>query len=286
VDTVQPLSALRAGQIITFHIPTGDHRVVSHRVIALTRTAGGGVDVRTKGDANTGPRPVDRPPERGAGLASPDRHPPSRAPDRPAARTQPSAAATRPGWPPSPPTPCSASGAAPPRRTPTRHTPTRPDMSRPDMSRHTTPSHRCWSRRAAWLVLPAAATAILTAAPALARTSRTAAASAGYTSATLAPPTALTFTKTCSGSSTVTLRWTATSSAYATGYLLTYTQNGSPAAPQTIAGRATVNRHLPDRQRGHLQRHPGRHLPQLDQPGQPQHRQLPLLRHHRRGPPD
>ncbi len=55
VDTVQPLSALRAGQIITFHVPTGDHRVVSHRVIALTRTAGGGVDVRTKGDANTAP---------------------------------------------------------------------------------------------------------------------------------------------------------------------------------------------------------------------------------------
>jgi len=55
VDTVQPLSALRTGQVITFHIPTGDHRVVSHRVIALTRTAGGGVDVRTKGDANTAP---------------------------------------------------------------------------------------------------------------------------------------------------------------------------------------------------------------------------------------
>ncbi len=113
------------------------------------------------------------------------------------------------------------------------------------MSRHTTPSHRRWSRRAAWLVLPAAATAILTAAPALARTSGTRTASAGYTSATLAPPTALTFTKTCSTSSTVTLRWAATSSAYATGYQLTYTQNGSPATPQTITGRTTVTATYP-----------------------------------------
>jgi len=55
VDTAEPLTAVRVGQIITYRIPTQDHRVVSHRVIALTRTAGGGLQVRTKGDANTTP---------------------------------------------------------------------------------------------------------------------------------------------------------------------------------------------------------------------------------------
>lgn len=53
VDTPQPLAGLRVGQIITYHIPVSDHRVVSHRIIAVTRTGDGTVAVRTKGDANT-----------------------------------------------------------------------------------------------------------------------------------------------------------------------------------------------------------------------------------------
>jgi len=55
VDTQLPVAALHPGQIITYQVPTGDHRVVSHRVIAVTRTAAGVVSVRTKGDANASP---------------------------------------------------------------------------------------------------------------------------------------------------------------------------------------------------------------------------------------
>jgi len=76
-----------------------------------------------------------------------------------------------------------------------------------------------------------------------ARATAPASAPATVASATLAPPTGLSFTKACgTTSSTVTLKWTATTSAYATGYLLTYTMNGSSAgtSPQTVTGRTTV----------------------------------------------
>lgn len=94
-------------------------------------------------------------------------------------------------------------------------------------------------------MLLAAALAVLHSDPALAAVTGPATAAAGYGSATLAPPTALSFTKTCSataGSSTVTLKWTATASTYATGYQLTYTKNGSSAGttPVAVTGRTTV----------------------------------------------
>ncbi len=84
---------------------------------------------------------------------------------------------------------------------------------------------------------------LLASTPASAAMSARATASATFASATLAPPTGLTFTKACgTTSSTVTLRWTATTSTYATGYLLTYTMNGgsSGTSPQTVTGRTTV----------------------------------------------
>ena len=56
IDTGQPVSRLRVGQVITYHIPVGDHRVISHRVIGIQRTSSGTV-VETKGDANDGPDP-------------------------------------------------------------------------------------------------------------------------------------------------------------------------------------------------------------------------------------
>ncbi len=76
-----------------------------------------------------------------------------------------------------------------------------------------------------------------------ARATAPASAPATFASATQAPPTGLSFTKACgTTSSTVTLKWTATTSTYATGYLLAYTMNGSSAGttPQTVTGRTTV----------------------------------------------
>ncbi len=55
VDTQLPVAALHPGQIITYQVPVGDHRVVSHRIIAVTRAAAGVVSVRTKGDTNASP---------------------------------------------------------------------------------------------------------------------------------------------------------------------------------------------------------------------------------------
>jgi signal peptidase len=47
----QPVSELRTGQIITYRIPVDDHRVISHRVVAIERHPDY-VVVQTKGDAN------------------------------------------------------------------------------------------------------------------------------------------------------------------------------------------------------------------------------------------
>ncbi len=84
---------------------------------------------------------------------------------------------------------------------------------------------------------------LLASTPASAALSTRPSAAGTFASATLAAPTGLTVTKTCgTTSSTVTLRWTATASVYATGYLLTYTVNGGSngTTPQTITGRSTV----------------------------------------------
>jgi signal peptidase len=57
VDTPLALSDVRVGQILTYHIPVDDHRVVSHRVIEVQRPAPGIVNVRTQGDANAAADP-------------------------------------------------------------------------------------------------------------------------------------------------------------------------------------------------------------------------------------
>lgn len=57
VDTRVPATSVRVGQIITYHIPVQDHRVESHRVVWVGRSADGAVTVRTRGDANTADDP-------------------------------------------------------------------------------------------------------------------------------------------------------------------------------------------------------------------------------------
>ena len=52
VAVQEPTSALAVGQIISYQIPVDDHRVVSHRVVKVTRSPGGAVVVQTKGDHN------------------------------------------------------------------------------------------------------------------------------------------------------------------------------------------------------------------------------------------
>ncbi len=57
VSTPLDVQDVEVGMIITYHIPIDDHRVVTHRVIDVERTADGSVSVRTKGDANDAPDP-------------------------------------------------------------------------------------------------------------------------------------------------------------------------------------------------------------------------------------
>ncbi len=57
VDTPEPVGAVRPGQIISYHVPLEDHRVVSHRIVSVAQTPGGAVTVRTKGDANASEDP-------------------------------------------------------------------------------------------------------------------------------------------------------------------------------------------------------------------------------------
>ncbi len=54
--TPQQPSEVRVGQIITYHIPVEDHRVVSHRVVEVFASGQHPV-IRTKGDANEAPDP-------------------------------------------------------------------------------------------------------------------------------------------------------------------------------------------------------------------------------------
>ncbi|MDX6507900.1 MAG: signal peptidase [Gaiellaceae bacterium] len=51
VVTPESTREVRVGQVISYHIPLGDHHVQSHRVIAVVR-GGSNPLVRTKGDAN------------------------------------------------------------------------------------------------------------------------------------------------------------------------------------------------------------------------------------------
>ena len=57
IDTPLAFDDVRVGQVLTYHIPVDDHRVLSHRVIEVQRPGPGIVNVRTKGDANTAPDP-------------------------------------------------------------------------------------------------------------------------------------------------------------------------------------------------------------------------------------
>jgi signal peptidase len=51
VVTPEPTRDVRVGQVISLHIPVGDHHVQTHRVVAVLR-GGANPIVRTKGDAN------------------------------------------------------------------------------------------------------------------------------------------------------------------------------------------------------------------------------------------
>lgn len=52
----RPLSQLRVGEVVSFSIPVGDHRVESHRIVEIL--SGGAMPVvRTKGDASMAPDP-------------------------------------------------------------------------------------------------------------------------------------------------------------------------------------------------------------------------------------
>ena len=52
-----PVGSIGPGDVITYHIPVEDKRVVTHRVTRVTTTAPGTTTVRTKGDANPGVDP-------------------------------------------------------------------------------------------------------------------------------------------------------------------------------------------------------------------------------------
>ncbi|MBV8984731.1 MAG: signal peptidase I [Acidimicrobiia bacterium] len=56
VETPMPLSTVRVGDVISYHIPVGDHRVVTHRIVEI-RSRGASPVVVTKGDANRAPDP-------------------------------------------------------------------------------------------------------------------------------------------------------------------------------------------------------------------------------------
>jgi signal peptidase len=52
IVTPVPLDDIKVGDVITYHIPVDDGRVVSHRIVSLKRTSETNPVVITKGDAN------------------------------------------------------------------------------------------------------------------------------------------------------------------------------------------------------------------------------------------
>jgi signal peptidase len=54
VTVPTPITDIKVGDIITYHIPVEDQRVETHRITEITTTADGGIAVQTKGDANNG----------------------------------------------------------------------------------------------------------------------------------------------------------------------------------------------------------------------------------------
>ncbi len=62
------------------------------------------------------------------------------------------------------------------------------------------------------------------------------------TADTLSAPTGLSVSTSCGFlTSTITVRWTATTDLYVTGYQLLYTKSGADGTPQAIAGRTTTS---------------------------------------------
>lgn len=57
VTVPTPTRDLRVGDMVSYSIPVEDHRVETHRVVEVDRTADGSVAIRTKGDANQGVDP-------------------------------------------------------------------------------------------------------------------------------------------------------------------------------------------------------------------------------------
>ena len=51
VVTPEPLRDVRVGQVVSIHVPNGDHHVQTHRIVQVVR-GGAHPVVRTKGDAN------------------------------------------------------------------------------------------------------------------------------------------------------------------------------------------------------------------------------------------
>ena len=52
IVTPMAVSDVTEGMVITYHVPVGDHQLVTHRVIAVEHGPDGSVTVHTKGDAN------------------------------------------------------------------------------------------------------------------------------------------------------------------------------------------------------------------------------------------
>lgn len=57
VTTAIPVTEIEPGMVLTYQIPVGDRRVVSHRVLAVETAVDGSVSIRTQGDAADGPDP-------------------------------------------------------------------------------------------------------------------------------------------------------------------------------------------------------------------------------------
>ncbi|MFC7493200.1 MULTISPECIES: signal peptidase I [unclassified Nocardioides] len=57
VSVPRPADEVEVGDILTFHAPTADRHLETHRVIAVRHTADGEVVVQTQGDANAAPDP-------------------------------------------------------------------------------------------------------------------------------------------------------------------------------------------------------------------------------------
>jgi signal peptidase I len=52
IATPSPLTHIRTGDVIVFHVPVGDHHVIAHRIVRILKH-GADPMVQTKGDANS-----------------------------------------------------------------------------------------------------------------------------------------------------------------------------------------------------------------------------------------